>query len=167
MKLIIPKTLLVGVGLVVSTEGCSDVAKTKSLTISGVTYTFPRDHVDAVSRPEEEGRYARLHPPGSEYYLEHSRTAEWSNEQGPDVPTIPHINAAPGPHNIHIEVIRTSAGVVVCDRSPRPEYDCGMRIIDAGVPWSVHFNRRHLPRLDTFKAAVESLLASYRTVQKP
>ena len=134
----------------------------KRLTVGDVTYTFPRDHVGAVS--SEDGRnYARLHAPGTEFYLEHSDRSEWPNEQGPDVPTIPHINAAPGPHNANIEVIRTAAGVVVCDRSPRPEYDCGMQIIDAGVPWSVHFNRRHLSRIEALKSDVEKLLAIYRS----
>jgi hypothetical protein len=144
-----------------TSTGCSETPDTKTLMISGVTYTFPRDQVDAIS--SEDGRpYARVHAPGSEFYLEHSDRSSWPNEQGLDVPTIPLINAAPGPHNANIEVLRTSAGVVVCDRSPRPEYDCGMEVVDAGVTWSVHFNKRHLPRIDALKSSVEKALASYR-----
>jgi hypothetical protein len=153
---------LIGLLTLIGLAACDEMPQTRSVTISGVTYTFPGDHVDAISPPQEDSRYARIHAPGSEFYLEHSTSGKWPNEQGSDVPTIPHINSAPGPHNADIEVIRTSAAVVVCDRAPRPEYDCGMRIIDAGVPWSVHFNRRHLSRIDALKSTVEKVLASYR-----
>lgn len=133
----------------------------RSITISGIKYTFPRDHVDALSN--ENGRpYARVHAPGTDFYLEYSDYISWPNEQGVDVPTIPRLNTAPGPHNVHIEVIETSAGKVVCDRAGRYKYDCGMRYIDAGLPWSVHFNSSQVGQISALERAVAELLSSYR-----
>jgi hypothetical protein len=152
---------LAGLLAVSAATGCSETPSAKTLTISGVTYTFPSEHVEAAS--SEDGRpYARMRAPGGAFYLEYSDDIERTNQQGADVPTIPSINSAPGPHNALIEVINTPAGKVVCDRAPRRNYDCGMRVFDSGVPWSVHFQERDLPRVGALKSAVDRMLASYR-----
>jgi hypothetical protein len=144
-------------GFVVGLVGCVKVEATKTFTVAGVVYSFPAEHVDAISDANGERPYARIVPPNARFILIYSKNIERGNQQGSDVPTIVNINDVPGKY----EILDTTAGKVVCEPSLR-EYNCGMRLYDRKVPWNVLFNRRDVGMSVAMKAAASDWLSKYR-----
>lgn len=137
--------------------GCSRMPSTQTLTVSGVTYTFPREHVEAYAPPEQGRAYVRLLPAGSNYLLIYSLDAFKPNRQGPEIPTIPTINFAPG----KIQVSKVYDSLVVCTPEKR-RYNCGIQLKDAGVVWSMLFDELDISRVNLLRQEAVKALESYR-----
>jgi hypothetical protein len=106
---------------------------------------FPAQDIGGIVNPEDSGSgqyYIRLIPGGGYYWLVYAPWKESRpNGQGPNVPTIAHINDYPR----DIEVSDIAVGKLVCAKKPindesavmREIFSCGFRIYDNGVAWSV------------------------------
>ena len=145
--------------LLVLSAGCSIPAKEKLLEVTGATYRIPSDHLSGfLSAEESGGPYARVRRADGPFLLIYSLDIRYPNEQGGDVPTIPYINYAPFKK---IAVVRTNAGIIVCDEDAS-RYQCGMRIADAGIPWSILFHLSDIPRAKKLKDQAMLILSQYR-----
>ena len=140
----------------VSMMGCSEM-KPKSLEIRGVLYTFPREHVDGLVRPEEGNLFVRLAPPNQSFLLIYSENNYLSNEQGDNVPTIAYINDVP---NRNIRILHDDSGPVICEPGLR-EFNCGLRVVESGIRWSVLFNQRYIKDSLTIRTAALEVLSGY------
>ena len=142
----------------------------RRIVLGGNSYYFPAQHVDAIAEPEESGSrqyYVRLVPDGRYFLLVHAPWKESRpNQQGPDVPTIAHINDYPR----EIAVTDTPAGKLVCAKEPindesavmREILSCGFRVYDNGVAWSVIIPGDLAASAPAIKRRAELTLADYR-----
>lgn len=154
-----PRPLLMIIVLI-ATSGCSREEE-KHLTVSGVTYAIPADHVQSFTEPGEGSPFARVRVHGRLFDLIYSERAKYRrNWQGKDAPLVTSVND----HSSRRSFERfDSNGVVTVCRGDQPYYGCGIRIEDAGVPWSVVFNRDQVPDAPLVRAAALQALQKYRS----
>jgi hypothetical protein len=137
---------------------CEKEDRPRQLTIERVHYVFPEDTV-AGYYDDKKGTddYIRVDTP-SRYQVIYSLRAFRTNQQGKDVPTITHINDDPGSG---AAVIRTQSGLVI--KTPKKlRLDCGMRIIDEGVVWSVLFDCEDVTNVNSIVAEAGAFLVNAR-----
>jgi hypothetical protein len=148
-------TLLIGPG------GCRDSDAQRSITVSGITYRFPKDHVGGFVPDGNVGPYVRLRPPGENFSLVYSKDVYRPNEQGPNVPTIAHVNHVPRSPTFQVTTQESDAGLIVCF-SETLRFGCGLRITDKNVPWSLLFSSKDAPQAVNMAARAERHLSTYR-----
>jgi hypothetical protein len=142
-----------------------------AIQLEGTAYYFPAQHVSGIVKPEDSGSgqyYIRLIPPGGYYWLVYDPFhASLPNKQGPNIPTIPHIN------DIRFwkgKEVPSEVGPLLCKTQPAndhsaymPEiFTCGFRITDAGVSWSVIIPGDLAASAPALKRRAELTLADYR-----
>lgn len=146
----------VAVILGIALAGCSD-SSANPVTVEGLPYSFPRDHVNSIVRPEDGHLYVRLHPPGQNFALMlHPRSDRRQREEGELI--IATLNTSR--YSKHWSVA-TKVGDVVC--IDRPHFNCGFELYDHEQRWSVVFDGDQLPDISRMKREATSLLASYRS----
>jgi len=146
----------VAVLLAVALAGCSD-SSAKKVTIEGLPYSFPKNHVNSIVRPDEGQTYVRLHPPGYKFALmHHPRSDRREREQKTLV--IATVNTSRFSKSWSVA---TQVGVVIC--TDTPHYNCGFELYDRDVRWSVVFDGDQLPQVSDMKSSATALLTSYRS----
>ena len=157
-------------GLVLSIGLFACSKQGRRIELEGNSYFFPAQHISAITDPEDSGShqyYVRLIPGGGYFWLVYApRKERRPNQQGPDVPTIAHINDYPR----DVVVTDTAAGKVVCAKKPindeaavmREIFSCGFRIHDNGVAWSVIIPGDLAASAPAIKRRAELTLADYR-----
>jgi hypothetical protein len=142
----------------------------RRIELEGNSYYFPAHHIRGIVDPKDSGSgqyYIRLIPGGGYFWLVYSpRRANRSNQQGADVPTIPHINDYPR----EMVVTDSAAGKLVCAKEPindesavmREIFSCGFRISDNGVAWNVIIPGDLAASAPAIKRRAELTLADYR-----
>lgn len=139
-------------------SSCEKAEPLRELTIEGVRYVFPGEMVAGLYDDKvENDDYIRVNTP-NRYQVVYSLRAFRPNEQGGDVPTITHINDDP---NNKAEVIPTKSGVVICTPT-KLRLDCGIRLIDKGIVWSVLFDRQDIANIEAIMKEARATLASAR-----
>ena len=144
--------------------------QSRAIKLGDNSYYFPAQHISGIVNPQENGSgqyYIRLIPPGGYYWLVYAPWKERRpNQQGPNVPTIAHIND----HPREIDVTQSGAGTLVCAKKPvndesaylRELFTCGFRVYDRGVPWSVIIPGDLAAGAPALKRRAELTLADYR-----
>jgi hypothetical protein len=126
--------------------------------LGAVEYKFPSREVSTVQVSDFHD-YVRLKP-SDDYLIVYSKRKNYRrNEQGSGVPTVAHINDVPYQK---IEVIQSPDGPIVCREARGLRFECGMRIIDAGLFWSLTFDRAKLRASHSIFTEATNKLASYR-----
>lgn len=163
MNRVIPPLLLA-----LSLTSCGK--ESRRIELGGNSYFFPAQHISGIVDPKDSGSgqyYIRLIPGGGYYWLVHApRKESRPNQQGPNVPTIAHINDYP----TEIDVTETAVGKLVCAKKPvndesavmREIFSCGFRIYDNGVAWSVIIPGDLAASAPAIKRRAELTLADYR-----
>ena len=145
----------VAVILGIALAGCSD-SSASIVTVEGLPYSFPRNHVNSIVKPEDGHLYVRLHPPGHNFALmHHPRSDRRQREESKLI--IATINTSRFSKNWSIA---TEVGEVIC--VDRPHFNCGFELYDHELSWSVVFDRAQLPEVSNLKREASSLLANYR-----
>ena len=154
------RELSITLGLAVGACGLGGVEmKTKRVTFHGVTYDFPRDHIDAAVIPPEGRLYVRLAPPDGNYHLVLDEWSDRPSYQGPDVPRISRLNDV---RFQKFEITHTPSGPVVCtDR--QPHFNCGVQIEDGPVKWSALFDKKFLKHASNIREDATATIRRYRT----
>ena len=143
-----------------ATCGCSR-EEDKRLTVSSVAYVFPADQVQSFTEPGEGSPFARVRPRGRLFDLIYSERAKYRrNWQGKGAPLVTSVNDHSSSGNF--ERFDSDDFVTVC-RGDLPYFGCGIQIEDAGVPWSVVFNRDQVPDAAAIRASALAALQKYRT----
>lgn len=141
----------------IATGGCSEV-KDKVVEVRGVTYKFPRDHIDAILTPPEEILYVRLAPPGMNFHIVLDEFGHYlPNRQDKNIESIATLNN----RFRQYEIIQSSIGSVVCGNM-WPHFNCGFRLNEGEVRWSVLFDREYLGRVTEIKSHAEAVIQGYR-----
>ena len=144
--------------LLLLTGACAREDKAQAVTLQRVKYEFPSQDVRAISLSEFDD-YVRLKP-SDEYLIIYSkRKNDRPNDLGPVVPTLAHINDVP---QQKVEVIHSPDGAIVCGEPAGLKFECGMRIVDAGLFWSLAFDRAKIADAHRIHAEAANKLASYR-----
>lgn len=145
----------VAVILGIALAGCSD-SSASIVTAEGLPYSFPRNHVNSIVKPEDGHLYVRLHPPGHNFALmHHPRSDRRQREESKLIITTINTSRFSKHWSIATEV-----GEVIC--VDRPHFNCGFELYDHELRWSVVFDRAQLPEVSNLKREASSLLASYR-----
>jgi len=128
------------------------------LTVSRVTYTFPRDHV--LGFIDEPGRrqFAFVKPSRSRLELVYSSDLKRRSRLNPDGPTVYYINDVPG---VQQERIKLGSREVVC--RPLLRMQCGILIADGRLVWSVLFDRGDIGEVEQIAGEAAQALKLYRT----
>ena len=144
--------------------------QSRRVELGGNSYFFPAQDISGIVDPKDSGSgqyYIRLIPGGGYYWLVYAPWKERRpNEQGPNVPTIAHIND----HPRDMDVSDTAVGKLVCAKKPindesavmREIFNCGFRIYDNGVAWSVIIPGDLAASAPAIKRRAELTLADYR-----
>lgn len=136
--------------------GCSD-RSANAVMVEGLPYSFPKNHVNSIVKPDEGHLYVRLHPPGHKFaIMHHPRSDRRQLEE--DTLIIATVNTSR--FSKHWSVA-TNVGEVIC--TDIPHYNCGFELFDRDLRWSVVFDRDQLPEVSKMKRAATALLASYRS----
>ena len=144
--------------------------QSRRIDLGSNSYFFPAQDISGIVDPKNSGSrqyYIRLIPGGGYYWLVYApRRERRLNGQGPNVPTIAHINDYPR----DIEVSDTAVGKLVCAKKPvndesavmREIFSCGFRIYDDGVAWSVIIPGDLAASAPAIKRRAQLTLADYR-----
>ena len=138
--------------------GCTKAAPDPAIvSLHGVIYEIPRREVHAASL--DAPMFLRVRPSGGAYDLIVDELSHYApNRQGPDIPTISRLNDN---KFRDFEVHRLKSGIVICG-SNQPYFNCGLRIVDGPVIWSVLFDRDQLPRADQIRSDATATIGAYR-----
>lgn len=154
-RALLPWAMLALIGL---GQGCSPVQDNyRTLNISGVNYRFPSTHVRNMLKPGQGETFVRLIPPNQPFMLIYSQNNYRNNQQGDNIPTISYVNDVPGDFN----VIETSSGFVICEPGSR-RYNCGLRVEDNGIRWSVLFNQSEVYQSSIIRNTAARIISEYR-----
>lgn len=135
--------------------GCS-MMSAKDVTVEGLPYSFPKDAMNSLVRPDEGHLYVRLHPPGHEFaLLHHPRSDRRQKEVNRLI--ISTVNES---RFSKYRSINTDAGEVIC--TDIPHYSCGFELYDHDVRWSVIFDASKISDASKMKGEASRLLTSYR-----
>ena len=138
---------------------CARQDTSQAVTLQHVAYEFPSQDVSAVSFSEFDD-YVRLKP-SDEYLIIYSRRKNYRpNDLGPEVPTVTPVNDVP---RQKVEVIQSPDGAIVCREPVGLRFECGMRIVDAGLFWSLAFDRAKIADAHRIHAEATDKLAGYRS----
>ena len=129
------------------------------VSLHGVGYEFPARDVDSFVRETPGTLYVRLRPPGRDFELILDELSHYSlNRQGASVPTISRLND----HSFsNFDVHRSPSGAVICGDN-FPHFNCGLRVTDGQVRWSVLFDRDRIGRADQIRLEATAVIRSYR-----
>lgn len=155
------KFMIIAAVLAVLVGGCSNV-EPLTLDIDGVTYVIPRRHVVTTIMPGQGSLYVLAHDPGAVFQLIYSERHKISRNYQQGAPLVPHINNFPSEG---FEQFDYPSGKTVC-RLEVPHWNCGLRIDDGPVPWSVIFDRDQVPNSEAIRNAAVAQLAAYREHQR-
>jgi hypothetical protein len=123
--------------------------------VFGLPYAFPDRHVDAVV-DEGRHRYVRLRPPGRDLLIIFDERLERKQAKVARVVVAGISYSDYDPH----KQVQTPGGTVVC-REGRG-FNCGLKIKDGDLAWSVLFKRDQLAEVADIRAETQALIASYR-----
>lgn len=151
---------LVALAAMACDKGASEMEPEK-ITVRGVTYEFPKEDILTAAVPPASGRlFVRLSPPGKQFDLILDELSHYSpNQQGADIPTISRLN------DVRFETFKVTHfawGPVICGRA-QPKFNCGLRIEDGAVRWSVLFDKERLQESEQIRAQAWSIIQSYRS----
>lgn len=148
--------VILGIALV----GCSD-SSACTLTVEGLPYSFPRNHINSVVNPDDGNLYVRLHPPGRNFaLLHHPRSDRRQRETRKLIIATVNTSRFSKPWSV-----ATKVGEVIC--IDQPHFNCGFELYDHERRWSVVFDNDQLPEVSNMKREASSLLARYRSKQAP
>jgi hypothetical protein len=137
--------------------GCTPTTP-KRASLHGINYQFPSRDIKAAVFPPGSRLFVRLAPAGADFHLILDEWSDLPSYQGPDVPRISRLNDV---RFQEFAVTRLPSGPVVCtDR--QPHFNCGLRIEDGPVKWSVLFDRKSLDRADEVRRQAEAAIKGYR-----
>jgi hypothetical protein len=126
--------------------------------VHGVAYEVPRR--DIIGASMDNVVFVRARPGGTADY--HVIIDELShkapNRQGPNVPTISMLNDN---KFRDFEVFQTKSGTVICG-DLQPHFNCGLRVTDGPVVWSVLFDRTRFEEADRIRSRAIAAIKAYR-----
>ena len=135
--------------------GCSELPP-DPLTIEGLPYAFPKDHVHGFVPAEKGYLYLRLAPPGQELFLIiDARSERKQREQNSLV-----VSSINDTRFSQAKVFFQQGEQIVCKDTPL--YSCGLQLNDSGITWSVVFHRESLSNVTDIKRRAEELITRYR-----
>jgi hypothetical protein len=141
--------------------GCSRRPDPQPISLRGVSYEFPQRDIDAMSLPHgpKETLFVRLHPPLADYHLILDELSHYAaNNQGSGVPTISRLNDN---RFGKFAVTNGPRGLIICSTGPQPYFNCGFRVDDGPVRWSVLFDRKRLWQAERIHAQGRAAIRSY------
>ncbi|CAN5237133.1 hypothetical protein BH11PSE5_BH11PSE5_27070 [soil metagenome] len=144
------------------------------VTVKGVRYSFPYDHV-LVTQLSEQRFHVVICPLG---HARERRTRDTisltlsdknyrelatptSLPAGIDLANVPVVSSISSGPAGKFDVVKSDVGPVVCYPGPY-NTNCGFSIHDANLKWSVQFDRSRLGEVATIKAGAEDALVGYR-----
>ncbi len=163
--------MLLSLGAILASCGFRGSREGRAVQIADSSYYFPAQHIGGFVAPEDSGSnqlYVRLAPPGGYYWLVHDpNNSAGPNRQGPNIPTIPHVNDN---RFTEADVIESEVGPVLCRRNPvnddsaylRQIFTCGFRLMDGNVAWNVIIPGDLVASAPALKRRAELVLADYR-----
>lgn len=119
--------------------GCGDRSPQR-IEIAGLPYSFPRSEVDRFVRPSDGMTYVRLKESPSHYILILDSMVD-RDERERGYPVVASLNFG---RYAKTETVDALGGAVIC--RDRVGLNCGVRIDDAGIRWSVIFSRSDIAR---------------------
>lgn len=134
--------------------------KSKTVSLHGVTYRFPNEHISAAVIPPEGRLYVHLAPPGAIFVLV---LDEWGDRPSPHGPGIPRISRLSDNRFGKFTAIQTPDGTVVCDQGPQPRFNCGILLKDGPVNWAVLFDKEQINKAPEIRAQAVSIIRTYRS----
>jgi hypothetical protein len=153
------------VPLVLLLAACAACQQTPSnssevtVRLRGTTYVFPKRDVVASVFPPHGTLFVRIAPKGKNFNLVlDERNHYIPNRQGKTIPTISRINDV---RFQKFQIITLDFGTVVCGRG-WPHFNCGFRIDDGAVRWSVLFDRERLGDVSSIRHEALSVISFYR-----
>ena len=152
------KPLFILLAASLASMGCSRRPDPQPVSLRGVSYEFPRGDIESYNSESEGTLFVRLRSPGSDFDLILDELSHYAaNNQGSGVPTISRVNS-----NLFatFQVINSPVGLVICG-GDMPHFNCGFRINDGPVRWSVIFDRDRLPQVKRMRAQAEAAIRSY------
>jgi len=135
--------------------GCSKVTH-NVVTVDGLPYSFPKDHINSLVKPDDGHLYVRLHPHGHDFaLLHHPRSDRRQKEVNRLI--IPTVNES---RFVKYRSISTDAGEIIC--TDIPHYNCGFELYDRDIRWSVVFDQARISNVAKMKEEASELLTNYR-----
>jgi hypothetical protein len=151
------------VQVVFTLAGCSSgQPDPQPLSLRGVEYRIPRHDISGLVMPPKDGSalFVRLEPPKADYHLVLDEFSHYlPNKLGPDIPTISRLNDN---RFGTFTVTQTKVGPVICQIHHYPHFNCGFRLDDGPVRWSVLFDKERLLQVERIRSEAEAAVHSYR-----
>lgn len=128
----------------------------KQVTIEGLPYSFPKDHVSGFTTPQGGGTFVRLKPPGEAFLLVlDSKADRLQMETGRII--VSRINFS---EFSRVTELHQDGETVICGEFTHN--NCGFQIDDDGFRWNIIFDREKLPDVTAFRERARGLISSYR-----
>jgi hypothetical protein len=139
---------------------CTDRAPDPQIvSLHGVSYRFPQRDIESFVSETQGTLFARLRGRGSDFDLILDELSHYApNKQGGKIPTISRLNDN---RFAAFQVMNDPDGPVICGDA-MPHFNCGFRIDDGPVRWSVLFDRGRLGQVKRIRAQAEAAIRSYR-----
>jgi hypothetical protein len=129
------------------------------VSFHGISYEFPRSHIEAAVVPPDGHLYVRLEPTGTNFHLV---LDEWIDLPSPHGPSVPRISRLSDNRFGKFAVTPSRDGPIVCDRGPQPHFNCGILVADGPVKWSVLFDRAYVAQASQIRTRAIAAIRSYR-----
>lgn len=128
----------------------------ENIKIEGLPYSFPRSEVERFVRPSDGMTYVRLKESAANYILILDSMVD-RDERERGYPVIASLNFS---RYAKTETVDALGGAVIC--RDRVGLNCGVRIDDAGIRWSVIFSRNDIVRAPGIRRMALRQVQSYR-----
>jgi hypothetical protein len=138
---------------------CQKVAGLPNIKISGVIYTFPKDHVLGLRGAEDNGPFVYLKPPQRDFIIVYSQRVERLQRANSETPVISYLNEG---NELEYSVLKSDSRVIICVPGDL-KFRCGFRIKDKAVGWSILFDRGFEHDTARISREVTQLLEGYRS----
>ena len=148
----------VAAGLLSLSAACSQREPT-SVTVRGMSYQFPREHVSASAVEQSGMIFVRIAPPGAKFHLVLDAFSPYLPPVKPDLPRISRLSDN---RFDQYEVVGSAEVPVICSLGPRPHYNCGLSVDDGPVKWGVLFDRDQVERAGDIRQEATSAIRRYR-----
>jgi hypothetical protein len=137
---------------------CAEPMTSRRVEIDGVTYQIPTEQVEARVQPPDGEPYARIRAPQGHFKLvARAQDRIRRNWQGEGTQLVAGINDVPSQR---FESYEFPEGKTVC-RGDIPLWNCGLRVQDGSIGWSVIFGRDQVPNSRAIRTAALQLISSY------